>query len=77
LLQSYEYLVRSLEFLEFFYLKKLTWEVVTTRLLNEKLMRKEKNKSLKIVFVKTMLLYEKSSTQICKDKSDRALGKRM
>jgi len=75
--QSYEYLVTFLESLEFFNLKKLTWEVVTTRLLNEKLMRKEKNKSLKIVFVKTTLLFEKSSTQRCKDKSERALGKIM
>jgi hypothetical protein len=64
--QSYEYL----ESLESFDLKKLTQEVVATRLLNEELMRKEKNKSLEIVFVETMLLSKKSSTQRCKDKSE-------
>jgi hypothetical protein len=59
-----------LESLESFDLKKLTWEVVATRLLNEKLMKKEKNKSLEIVFVETRLLFEKSSTQRHKDKSE-------
>ncbi len=68
--QSYEYLVTFLESLESFNLKKLTQEVVTTRLLNEELMKKEKNKSLEIMFVKTMLLSKKSSTQRYKDKSE-------
>jgi hypothetical protein len=37
--QSYEYLPTSLESLKSFDPKKLTWETVVTRLLNEELMR--------------------------------------
>jgi hypothetical protein len=48
--QSYEYLVTFLEFVESFGPKKLTWETVVTRLLNEELMRMEKNKSLETMF---------------------------
>jgi hypothetical protein len=40
--ESYQFFVTSLESLKFIDPKKLTWVVVTTRLLNEKLMRKEK-----------------------------------
>ncbi len=68
--QSYEYLVTFLESLESFDLKKLTWEAIATRLLNEKLMRKEKNVSLEIMSIDTTLLFEKTSTQRCKDKSE-------
>ncbi len=69
--QSYEYLVASLESLRSFDPKKLTWEVVVTRLLNEKLMRKEKNKSLETMSnTEITLLFEKSSTQRHKDKNE-------
>jgi hypothetical protein len=39
--ESYQFLVTSLESLNSIVPKKLTWVVVTTRLLNEELMRKE------------------------------------
>lgn len=63
LLQSYEYLLTSLESLESFDPKKLTWETVVTRLLNEELMRKENNKSLETMSsTKVTLLSKKSFT---------------
>jgi len=68
--QSYEYLVTFLESLKSFDLKKLTWEAIATRLLNEKLMKKEKNKSLDIMSIDTTLLSKKTSTQRHKDKSE-------
>jgi hypothetical protein len=69
--QSYEYLVTFLESLKSFDPKKLTWEVVVTRSLNEKIMKKEKNESLETMFnIKITLLFEKSFTQRLKDKSE-------
>jgi hypothetical protein len=61
LLQSYEYLVTSLESLKSFDLKKLTWETIVTRLLNEELMRKEKNKSLETMSSTEVTLLSKKS----------------
>jgi len=61
LLQSYEYLVTFLEFLESFDPKKLTWETLEIRLLNEELMIMEKNKSLETMFnTEITLLFKKS-----------------
>ncbi len=69
--ESYEYLVTSLESLESFDPKKLTWETIVTKLLNEKLMRKEKNKSLETMFsIEVTLLFKKSYSQRCKYKSE-------
>jgi len=69
--QSYEYLVKFLEFLEYFDPEKLTWETVVTRSLNEELMRMEKNKSLETMFsTEITLLFKKSSVQRHRDKSE-------
>jgi hypothetical protein len=69
--QSYEYLVTFLEFLESFDPKKLTWETIEIRLLNEELMIMEKNKSLETMFsTEITLLFKKSSAQKHKDKSE-------
>jgi len=70
--QSYEYLVTFLEFLKSFDPKKLTWETVVTRLLNEELMRMEKNKSLETMFsTEITLLFKKSYAHKHKNKSEK------
>jgi len=59
--KSCEFLVIFLESLGSINLKKLTWEVVTTRLLNEELMRKEKFGSFKLSTEIAFILAQKGS----------------
>jgi hypothetical protein len=58
-------------FLESFDPKKLTWETVITKLLNEELMRMEKNKSLETMFsIEITLLFKKSYAHRHRGKSE-------
>jgi hypothetical protein len=59
--KSYEFLVTFLKSLEFNHPKKLPWEVITTKLLNEKFMRKEKVGPSKSSIETTFILAQKKS----------------
>jgi hypothetical protein len=63
--ESYQFLIMSLESLESINPKKITWAVVATMLLNEKLMKKEKygsiESSTKTILMLTQKKYESRS----------------
>lgn len=59
LLESYEFLITSLESLKSIDPKKLIWEVIATSLLNEELMKKEKSKSSKLSTETAFVLAQK------------------
>jgi hypothetical protein len=68
--KNYKFLVIFFESLESIYHKKFTWEVIATRLLNEKLMRKEKFGSSKLLIeIAFVLAQKRSKSRISRDKS--------